>query len=73
MQILSCFVLVLTIAILVLNAVRIVPEYRRVVIFRLGRCPGEKGPGLVSLIPPVDRPVRADLREEFLEVPRLCC
>ena len=33
------------------NAIRIVPEYQRLVVFRLGRCVGEKGPGVVLLIP----------------------
>jgi regulator of protease activity HflC (stomatin/prohibitin superfamily) len=51
------------------NALKIVPEYQRLVVFRLGRCIGEKGPGLVILIPFVDRPVRVDLREQVREIP----
>jgi regulator of protease activity HflC (stomatin/prohibitin superfamily) len=51
------------------NAIRIVPEYQRLVVFRLGRCVGAKGPGIVVLIPVVDRAVRADLREQIREVP----
>jgi regulator of protease activity HflC (stomatin/prohibitin superfamily) len=51
------------------NAIRIVNEYQRLVVFRLGRCIGTKGPGLVLLIPIVDRPVKADLREQVREVP----
>jgi len=51
-------------------SVRIVREYNRLVIFRLGRCIGNKGPGLVFLIPLVDRAVSVDLRELFLEIPR---
>jgi len=39
-------------------AIKIVPEYRRIVVFRLGRCIGAKGPGLVLLIPIIDRPLR---------------
>ena len=50
-------------------AIKIVPEYRRVVVFRLGRCIGAKGPGLVLLIPFVDRPVTVDLREQVREIP----
>ncbi len=49
--------------------IRIVREYERLVVFRLGRCIGEKGPGLVLLIPFVDRPVRVDLREQVREIP----
>jgi regulator of protease activity HflC (stomatin/prohibitin superfamily) len=44
------------------NAIKVVPEYQRLVVFRLGRCLGDRGPGLVLLIPFVDRPVRVDLR-----------
>ncbi len=52
------------------NAIRIVPEYQRLVVFRLGRVlPAPRGPGLVFLIPIVDRPVRVDLREQIREVP----
>jgi regulator of protease activity HflC (stomatin/prohibitin superfamily) len=51
------------------SAIKIVPEYRRVVVFRLGRCIGAKGPGLVLLIPFVDRPVMVDLREQVREIP----
>jgi len=46
-----------------------VPEYQRVVVFRLGRCIGARGPGLVLLIPFVDRAVRVDLREQVREIP----
>ena len=50
-------------------AIKIVPEYRRIVVFRLGRCIGAKGPGLILLIPFVDRPVTVDLREQVREIP----
>lgn len=51
-------------------SIKVVREYQRLVVFRLGRCIGQKGPGLVFLIPIVDRPVWTDLREFFLEIPR---
>ncbi|PKN98794.1 MAG: hypothetical protein CVU42_11290 [Chloroflexi bacterium HGW-Chloroflexi-4] len=51
------------------SAIKIVPEYRRIVVFRLGRCIGTKGPGLILLIPFVDRPVTVDLREQVREIP----
>ncbi len=51
------------------NAIRIVPEYQRLVVFRLGRCIGQKGPGLIILIPVVDRAVKVDLREQVREIP----
>ena len=49
--------------------IRIVKEYERVVVFRFGRCIGIKGPGIVFLIPFIDVPQMADLRETVLEVP----
>jgi regulator of protease activity HflC (stomatin/prohibitin superfamily) len=55
--------------VLLAMAIRIVPEYQRLVVFRLGRLIGGRGPGLVLLIPFVDRGVRADLRERFFDVP----
>ncbi|MEW5830658.1 MAG: SPFH domain-containing protein [Chloroflexota bacterium] len=53
----------------VANAIRIVPEYQRLVVFRLGRCVGPKGPGLIFLIPVVDKAVKVDLREQVREIP----
>ena len=50
-------------------SVRILREYERAVIFRLGRLLGEKGPGLILLIPAVDRMVRVDLRTVTLNIP----
>lgn len=53
--------------------IKVVPEYKRVVVFRLGRCIGDKGPGLVIIIPAVDQIVWVDLRELFLEIPGQTC
>jgi regulator of protease activity HflC (stomatin/prohibitin superfamily) len=46
-----------------------VQEYERLVVFRLGRCVGQRGPGIVFLIPILDRGVRVDLREQVREIP----
>ncbi|HOA23126.1 MAG TPA: slipin family protein [Aggregatilineales bacterium] len=51
------------------SAVRIVQEYERGVIFRLGRVVGAKGPGLFFIIPVIDRMVKVDLRTVTLDVP----
>lgn len=59
--------------VLVTMAVRIIPEYKRLVIFRLGRSIGAQGPGLIFLIPFVDKPVMVDLREVFFDVPPQTC
>src|SRR5512139_362505 len=62
--------IVLVAIVLIANAIRIVPEYQRLVVFRLGRViPKPRGPGLVFLIPIIDRAVRVDLREQVREVP----
>ncbi len=53
--------------------IRIVREYQRLVVFRLGKCIGQKGPGIVFLIPFIDVPVRVDLREQYLEIPHQTC
>jgi regulator of protease activity HflC (stomatin/prohibitin superfamily) len=50
-------------------AIRIVPEYQRLVVFRLGRCVGAKGPGVVFLIPLIDKCIKVDLREQVREIP----
>jgi regulator of protease activity HflC (stomatin/prohibitin superfamily) len=67
------FPLLIVIAILVFiflaTSVRIVPEYERAVIFRLGRAIGAKGPGLFILVPIIDRMVKVDLRTVTLDVP----
>ncbi|MCB0206157.1 MAG: slipin family protein, partial [Anaerolineae bacterium] len=64
------FVIVLAILLfLVSTAIKIVPEYERAVIFRLGRLLTVKGPGLIFLIPFVDRAVRVDLRVITMDVP----
>jgi len=55
------------------TALKIVPEYQRLVILRLGRAIGERGPGLVIVIPFVDRAIRVDLRELFLDIPQQTC
>ncbi|HEY5901796.1 MAG TPA: SPFH domain-containing protein [Anaerolineales bacterium] len=55
--------------IILANAIRVVPEYQRLVVFRLGRCIGSKGPGIVLLVPVIDRGVKVDLREQVREVP----
>jgi regulator of protease activity HflC (stomatin/prohibitin superfamily) len=56
-------------AVLISTAIRIVPEYQRLVVFRLGRVIGAKGPGIIFLIPFVDRGVIVDLREQVREIP----
>ena len=62
------------VVILLLMTIKIVPEYQRIVILRLGKVlPRAMGPGLVLIVPLVDRPIRVDLRESYLIVPHQTC
>jgi len=68
---LLCVVGILVVAAIAIIAtsVRIVPEYQRLVVFRLGRVLAEKGPGLVLLFPIIDQARAVDLREQVREIP----
>src|SRR5205809_5361712 len=57
-------------SIIVPQAIRILREYERGVIFRLGKLLGAKGPGLILLIPIVDKMVKIDLRVVTIDVPK---
>ncbi|HZY99648.1 MAG TPA: slipin family protein [Candidatus Baltobacteraceae bacterium] len=63
-------VVIVALLVLLSAAVKILREYERAVVFRLGRLLSAKGPGVVFLIPLVDRMVRIDLRLVTLDVPR---
>jgi regulator of protease activity HflC (stomatin/prohibitin superfamily) len=65
----SALVVVLLLIALLSSAIKIVQEYERGVIFRLGRLVGAKGPGLFFIIPIIDRMVKVDLRVVTLEIP----
>ena len=60
--------IVLVLVMLLASAIRILREYERAVVFRLGRLVGVKGPGLVLLIPLIDRMVRVSLRVVAMDV-----
>ncbi len=61
--------LLIFVLIVLASSIRILREYERGVIFRLGRLIAQKGPGLILLIPIIDRMVRVDLRTVTLTVP----
>src|SRR5437867_10681848 len=64
------FAVILFLALMiVLSAIKVVPEYERGVVFRLGRLMGARGPGLVLLIPILERMVRVDTRVITMDVP----
>jgi len=66
------FALIILLAVIA-SGIRIVPEYQRVVVFRLGRVIAVKGPGLIFLVPFIDRGIVVDLREQYIEVTRQTC
>src|SRR5437899_13052570 len=67
---LSTITVILIIVIYLVSSIKILAEYERGVIFRLGRVlPSPKGPGLILVFAPIDRIVRVSLRVDTLEVP----
>ena len=61
---------IIIIVVIIAYSIRVIREYQRAVIFRLGRLLGAKGPGLIFLIPIIDRTVIVDLRVITLDVPK---
>jgi regulator of protease activity HflC (stomatin/prohibitin superfamily) len=61
--------IVIIVILLIASAIRILREYERGVIFRLGRLVGSKGPGLIILIPFIDKMVKTSLRTVVMDVP----
>lgn len=55
---------------LLASAIKIMAEYQRIVIFRLGRLLGIKGPGLVFIVPIIDKIIKLDLRTRVIDVPK---
>jgi regulator of protease activity HflC (stomatin/prohibitin superfamily) len=63
-------IVVIIVVLYILSSIKILAEYERGVIFRLGRLlPAAKGPGIILVFAPIDRMVRVSLRQEALEVP----
>jgi regulator of protease activity HflC (stomatin/prohibitin superfamily) len=65
----AIIIIVAVVAAVAGSSIRILREYERAVVFRLGRLLGQKGPGIVLLIPGIDRMVRVDLRTVTFDVP----
>lgn len=59
----------LAVLFVIFRAIRVVPEYERLVILALGRYAGTRGPGITIVIPFLETAVRVDLRERFLDIP----
>ena len=65
----SMFPIIVLIIILIFNTVKILREFERAVVFRLGRFTGIRGPGLIILIPGLEKMVRVDLRTVTMDIP----
>ena len=63
-------VVVIFLVLLLSSSIKIMAEYQRIVIFRLGRLLGIKGPGLVFIIPIIDNIIKLDLRTRVIDVPK---
>lgn len=61
--------LVIALIVILANSIKILNEYERAIVFRLGRVVGAKGPGLIILFPIIDKMVKVDLRTVTLDVP----
>ncbi|MDD9955673.1 MAG: SPFH domain-containing protein [Anaerolineaceae bacterium] len=61
--------LLIFVVLLIVRHVHIVPEYQRLVVLALGRYAGTRGPGIVIIIPILERAIRVDMREKFLDIP----
>jgi regulator of protease activity HflC (stomatin/prohibitin superfamily) len=64
------FVIIIFLVLLLSSSIKIMAEYQRIVIFRLGRLLGIKGPGLVFVIPIIDNIIKLDLRTRVIDVPK---
>ena len=69
-QLAGTAITIIVIVVIVAYSIRVIREYQRAVVFRLGRLIGAKGPGLIFLIPIIDRAVIVDLRVVTLDVPK---
>ncbi|UCH51492.1 MAG: slipin family protein [Chloroflexota bacterium] len=73
MDLILIFAIAIFVIIILAAAIRIVNEYERGVVFRLGRYVGVRGPGLIFLIPFIERMVKVDLRVVTMDVPTQEC
>ncbi|RLE57620.1 MAG: SPFH/Band 7/PHB domain protein [Thermoprotei archaeon] len=72
-QLIVLIILLIFILAIIAAYIKIVPEYQRLVVFRLGRAIAVRGPGLVILTPFIDKGVVVDLREQYIEITRQTC
>jgi regulator of protease activity HflC (stomatin/prohibitin superfamily) len=73
LDILLLFLVLAVVVAIIAPNIKIVPEYQRLVVLRLGRVIGVAGPGLVILVPFIDKGIVVDLREQYIEVTKQTC
>jgi regulator of protease activity HflC (stomatin/prohibitin superfamily) len=69
-EIFIVIILALLLLMIIFGSIKVLPEYERLVVLRLGKFAGTRGPGLTLLIPFLENGKRVDMRERFLEIPR---
>lgn len=72
-ELIVTLIFVIIFSVIILTHIKVIPEYKRIVIFRLGKLMAIKGPGLVFLVPIIDRGIEVDLREFVLDIPPQTC
>jgi len=72
-QLIGYVILAIIVVAILAASIKIVREFERLVVFRLGRFVGAKGPGVIIIAPIINRITTIDLRERFLEVTRQTC
>src|SRR5579875_2916129 len=65
----GAFGIVVVLVVLVVSGLKVVREYERVVVFRLGRLVGARGPGIIYVIPGIEKALRVDLRTVTMDIP----
>ena len=66
------FIVAVVVAVIA-SHIKVIPEYKRLVVFRLGKMIGVRGPGIVFLVPLIDKGVWVDLRETVIDIPPQTC
>ncbi len=72
-QLVGYAILAIIVLALLGSSIKVIREYERIVVFKLGRFVGAKGPGVILVAPVINRLFTVDLRERFLEVTRQTC
>lgn len=70
MEVAIIIIFVLVLLMIIFGSIKVLPEYERLVVLRLGKFAGSRGPGLTLLIPFMEKGRKVDMRERFLEIPR---